>query len=137
MPKPDEPTAGGAPDWAPGDRALCIDDDWRNVFAGQNLAGPAKGTVHVVTDVREYGFAPNHPFLSLQSYPRYVWFSHANFTKLNPLSDDEKREFEADLRHDERVGEHVMYLRTFDPKYLGKRHRPAVLQPWQRPFWRY
>lgn len=93
--------------WAPGDLALCVSDaDWHTLFGPDT--GPRKGEVNEVVEVEPLeqhvvsidGDVYDGEMLYFAKWPlRGFW--HGVFKKLDPLSDDEKREFAADLRYDD------------------------------------
>lgn len=100
-----------ADDWQVGDLALCVKGDWKTL--GRPPAGmPQRGQVFRVADVRnasEY-YDIDRLCLVFEAYGIDHWFDHEHFRKIKPLSDDETREFKADLEQDQRVAdlEHVM-----------------------------
>lgn len=114
MPKPDEPIGKTSPeDWKPGDDAICVKHGaWQTSPHGFCIPGPKKGSVYKVVDldlddsISCQNTGGVYIGLVFREYPHESWCSCC-FSKLRPLGDDEKREFEADLRHDERVGDLV------------------------------
>lgn len=88
--------------WAPGDIAECIDDGrWFNKVTGEDAAGPRKGHRAIVSGVNIW---MGYTMLELAGWPGREFY-HIAFRKIVPLSDDEVREFEAELRHDQRIGD--------------------------------
>lgn len=103
-----------ADNWQPGDLAMCIRDDWHNDGDPRELTeecprilkGACRVVGKVIVSARDY---PEH--LHLLRSPEYLCFEDPGldygyrsdwFKKIRPLSEDEQRDFEADLRHSAR-----------------------------------
>lgn len=80
-------------DWQVGDLALCVSngpdpEDWQ-----RDDGGPVVGSVNTVTAIAR----ERHVWLSFEPWP-VSSFRAIGFRKIRPLSDEEKRSFEAELR---------------------------------------
>lgn len=106
MPQHDPIEGASSDHWEAGDDAICVrSEPWAGLPAG---FGPQCGQVLKVLNVDP---ANAGDLLCPKGATSYLifneWLAEAwcacGFVKLGELTDDEKREFEADLRHDQRV----------------------------------
>jgi hypothetical protein len=130
MPQADEPTAGPCSHWAPGDLAVRIKPPRRCDFCGEE--GRHKpGWIGTVSSVELIEFAtftavglffegePRRSFSKVGPMCYHKGYNPASYRKIKPLSDDEKREFEADLRNPQ--------LEPW-PEYVGSYHGVAIYE---------
>ena len=113
-------------DWKPGDLALCVRDDWENdgerADVSQGTPEISRGSVlevsRVVLPKRDYP-----QFVGLIAHPLYLSFAETGprygyradwFKKIDPLTEEEEREFKADLDADRTKREPV-----YQGNYLG------------------
>lgn len=89
-------------DWQTGDLAMCIIDEWSDLVVP--VPGPAKGSVNTVVGVHS-SWCPacreRHDWLDLQGW--YGWWAAGQFTKIRPLTEEEKREALEEIEQDKRV----------------------------------
>lgn len=125
-----------ADDWQVGDLALCVrDEDNGTVRRTPGAWWVRVGGVYRVSRVIPASLCCGAPagstLLSLEedpNRPRHAWGSWV-FRKIKPLSDDETREFKADLEQDQRVAglEYVMQgIKWYTSWYIdeeGNTHR--------------
>lgn len=96
-----------ADDWAPGDLALCI-----KAAGPRNRREVLPGYVDTVTKVvpgwsQWYGRPAVGLYFQKLKCPAGQAFDTRHWIKIEPLTEDETREFEADLRHDTREPLHL------------------------------
>lgn len=74
-------------DWAPGDLAECVDDNWRDFDGGDLPADlfPSRGNVSMVTGTRMLCHPVRGPTLTLKlmGWP-LLWLEHIAFRKVPP-----------------------------------------------------
>jgi hypothetical protein len=89
-------------DWKPDDLALCVRGGYLP-FSLRGLEMPQRGRIYTVSAIRpDCLFRGGRDFgLALTNGPPNIDFSHtwpaSRFRKINPLTDEERKQFAADL----------------------------------------